>query len=260
MSLEDFEIRKRQSPLSGLGDFSPQADAYQKARPGYPSELVTQLIQKFRLSPGDSVADLGAGTGLLTEHLSQFGFEVTAIEPSLEMRDNAPSLANTRWIDATFDQTTLDSNSQSWVVAAQAFHWADPQVALPEIKRILKADRPLTCIWNNRRNDECEALSWVMEAITRYVPDFNHHYRKADWEKTLVSTGHFKEVIYHGVDHSIPMSKDRFKDLWKSHNRLNTQAGPKTMEKLLNELTGFLNSKYPGDVEVPYRCDAWSVV
>ena len=57
-----------------------------------------------------------------------------------------------------------------------------------------------------------------------------------------------------------PPSTPRFKDLWRSHNRLNTQAGSKVMNELLNELSEFLNSNYPGDIEVPYRCEAWSAI
>ncbi len=39
---------------------------------------------------------------------------------------------------------------QQWAVAAQAFHWADPPRALPEIRRILQPNRYVTVLWNNR--------------------------------------------------------------------------------------------------------------
>ncbi|HEX9736195.1 MAG TPA: SAM-dependent methyltransferase, partial [Thermoanaerobaculia bacterium] len=58
------------------GDFSPQADAYARARPGYPPELVALLIELLGVEPGAAVADLGAGTGLFTEALVRHALRV----------------------------------------------------------------------------------------------------------------------------------------------------------------------------------------
>lgn len=49
-----------------LGDFSAQADAYARARPTYPAELIDRLVAHVGAKPGDAVADLGAGTGIFT--------------------------------------------------------------------------------------------------------------------------------------------------------------------------------------------------
>ncbi len=65
-----------------LGDFSEQADAYGRARPSYPAELIDALVAHVGAKPGDAVADLGAGTGLFTELLAARGFCVTAVEPN----------------------------------------------------------------------------------------------------------------------------------------------------------------------------------
>lgn len=52
-----------------LGDFAPQAKAY-AARPGYPDALVGLVAQRAGVAAGDRVADIGAGTGKLTQHLA----------------------------------------------------------------------------------------------------------------------------------------------------------------------------------------------
>lgn len=65
-----------------LGDFSEQADAYSRARPGYPAGLVDALVAHVGIKPGDAVADLGARTGLFTELLVARGLRVTAVEPN----------------------------------------------------------------------------------------------------------------------------------------------------------------------------------
>ena len=61
--------------------FGEVADAYERARPGYPEEAVRWLVGE---EPRD-VVDLGAGTGKLTRSLVALGHRVTAVEPLPEM-------------------------------------------------------------------------------------------------------------------------------------------------------------------------------
>ena len=136
-----------------LGDFSSQAAAYQNSRPGYPPELLQQLIADANAQPGDPVADFGAGTGIMTQLLVDRGFLVTAVEPNAPMRLRA-NVTSARWIDGTFEQCPLPDMSQRWIVAAQAFHWADPARSLPELRRILQPRCCLTVLWNRRQDHE----------------------------------------------------------------------------------------------------------
>src|SRR4051812_40577488 len=109
-----------------LGNFSAQAEAYQRARPTYPESLLDELIADAQVSAGDAVADFGAGTGIFTRMLVQCGFAVTAIEPNDEMRMRA-AVPEATWINGTFEASTVETESQHWAVASQAFHWAYPQ-------------------------------------------------------------------------------------------------------------------------------------
>lgn len=52
---------------TAAGDFSPQAEAYARARPGYPRQIVERLLDLAGIEPGDPVVDVGAGTGIFTE-------------------------------------------------------------------------------------------------------------------------------------------------------------------------------------------------
>ncbi len=241
-----------------LGDFSPQAAAYREARPHYPPQLVKRLITEVEISEGDPVVDIGAGTGIFTALLAQHGFSITAIEPSSDMRKHGELLPQTNWIEATFEKTTLDDASQAWAVAAQAFHWADVPRALPEIRRILKPGGSFTALWNNRLNERSDVLRWTMDAISRHVPEFDHHYRARDWKHELLSTGDFTEVIYHREEHAVWMSRQRFLNLWRSHNRLNTTAGPQRFAALMVEVEQHLTERCGDDVEIPYACEAWT--
>ena len=69
--------------------FSDRVDNYVKFRPDYPPALADLLRGELGLAPGAEVADVGSGTGKLTELLLREGYRVTAVEPNDEMREAA---------------------------------------------------------------------------------------------------------------------------------------------------------------------------
>lgn len=242
------------------GDFSAQAQSYAAARPGYPPVLVGRLCQRAGVIPGDPVADIGAGTGIFTALLAERGLRVTAVEPNAEMRAEASAMANVAWLEGTFEELNLPDQSQAWVTAAQAFHWADPVRALPRIRRLLRPGGRLTVLWNNRRTDREPTVAWAHAAINRHVPGFAEAYVASDWREVLVSTGDFTSVAYDQALHVTTMSVERFVALWRSHNRLNAAAGPARFEAFIVELRDHLHRHQVTTVRVPYTVKCWTAV
>lgn len=243
--------------MSSLGDFSHQAAAYGTARPGYPAEFISLLAEQAGVVAGDPVADLGAGTGISTRLLADLGFRVTAVEPNQAMREQA-RLPGVTWVDGRFDATGLADQSQAWAVSAQAFHWAQSQTALPEIRRILRPQGMFTVLWNNRIVASDTVVGWTEQAIRRFVPDFNEAYRNRNWDQLLESSGDFQFIGRNETRHAVLMSPERYLQLWRSHNRLAHIAGPDRLEAFLAELSDYLKREEIPQVEVAYKCEAWT--
>ncbi|HTR64519.1 MAG TPA: hypothetical protein VMH85_02015, partial [Terriglobales bacterium] len=72
--------------------FSSRVDTYVRFRPGYPPELLALLRSECGLTPGSVIADIGSGTGKLSELFLENGNRVFAVEPNLEMRTAAERL------------------------------------------------------------------------------------------------------------------------------------------------------------------------
>ncbi len=66
--------------------FNNRVENYAAYRPGYPAGVVDFLREELKLSTASIVADVGSGTGLLSELFLQNGNEVFGVEPNDEMR------------------------------------------------------------------------------------------------------------------------------------------------------------------------------
>lgn len=241
-----------------LGDFSEQSEVYARARPGYPAAMLERLLARADIQPPTRIVEFGAGTGLFTRELVARGFTVLAIEPSDAMREQAGASAGVTWQRGSFESHALEPGGARWIVAAQAFHWADPTRALPALHRALAPDACFTALWNDRDVPASSLLRFTFAAIERRVPEFDEGYRKRDWAAVLRSTGDFGRVELDEVAHVVEMSHARYLDLWRSHNKLNVAAGPAAMAELLDELAEHLRREQPDPVAVPYRCRAWT--
>lgn len=142
--------------LLRAGSFAGVAAAYERARPGYPDDAVRWLTGERACD----VLDLGAGTGKLTRSLAAAGHRVTAVEPlepMLQQLRGAVPGVDTRLGSA--EVIPVPDESVDVVTCAQAFHWFDHELALPEIARVLRPGGRLALVWNMR--DEREP--WVDE-------------------------------------------------------------------------------------------------
>jgi len=123
--------------------FTGKAEAYDRHRERYPvAEVLTQLREWCRLQPQWTIADVGAGTGMLAEVFLENGNRVIAIEPNKEMRVACERM-KVRWprlevTNATAEATGLPDASVDMVAAGRAFHWFDTIPALTEFHRVLK--------------------------------------------------------------------------------------------------------------------------
>jgi SAM-dependent methyltransferase len=111
------------------------------------------------------VLDLGAGTGKLTRSLVALGHDVIAVEPSPEMiAELRRALPGVEALEGAAERIPVPDARFDAVTAGQAFHWFDPERALPEIARVLRPGGTLGLVWN-LWNDESPLVSRLYELL-----------------------------------------------------------------------------------------------
>jgi SAM-dependent methyltransferase len=119
--------------------------------------------------------DVGCGTGISTRLFAQRGIPVLGIEPNDEMRARAeaetgpPGLATPRYRKGCAEATELPASIADAVLAAQAFHWFQPEAALREFVRILRPGGWVVLMWNER--DMRDTFTAAYGAVIRTAPE-----------------------------------------------------------------------------------------
>ena len=176
------EKKALSNALSGALDVNPfvgEGGAYDSVRPAYPDEAVAALVEAARRARGADAsgqsgplraADIGAGTGKMSELLARSGLLVEAVEPSEAMRAQASSIEGVTWHDGVAEQTGLPNDVYDIVVFAQSWHWVDSERAGLEAERVLAPGGVLGIVWNQMD----VSIPWV-HRLTRVMRSGDVH-------------------------------------------------------------------------------------
>ena len=157
--------------------FSSRVEDYIRYRPSYPAEVIAFLQRECGLTSQSRVADIGSGTGLLSELFLRFGCEVDGVEPNAEMRAAGERLL-AGWprfhsVTGRAEATTLADRSADLVSAGQALHWFDSEAARTEFRRILKPGGWVALVWNERLRSPGFNAGYE-DLVARYGPEHPH--------------------------------------------------------------------------------------
>lgn len=114
------------------------------------------------------VVDLGAGTGILTRQLIELGHDVIPVEPDAGMRAQLDaSVGRELAIEGSAEALPLADGAVDAVVAGQAYHWFNRDLAHDEIARVLRPGGVFAPLWNERdeRVDWLKRLSEITDGI-----------------------------------------------------------------------------------------------
>jgi SAM-dependent methyltransferase len=162
--------------MNSVNRFSSRVENYAKYRPGYPPGVLAILKSDCGLTEESVIADVGSGTGLLSELFLKNGNALFGVEPNELMRSRAESLlkafADFSSVAATAENTMLPDGAIDFITAGQAFHWFDHEAAKQEFTRILRPEGWVVLVWNARRLDSTPFLREYEALLLRYSPDY----------------------------------------------------------------------------------------
>lgn len=237
-------------PSTRARSFELGAREYRRARPGYPREVAEWLVP----GTGARVLDLAAGTGKLTEMLVQLeGIDLVAVEPSDAMRGELlDALPGVRALAGTAESIPLPDGDRDGVVVAQAWHWFDPQTALPEIARVLVPGGQLGVVWNVREHtvDWVDSFTEIIHRGDSLEPNHGPPILDERFEGLEHRTFHW--------EHSLPSTELRTLAASRSHLlTLDLDAREEILAAVDELVSTHPDLRGRETVELPYRSECW---
>lgn len=223
--------------------FVQGAKKYQDVRPSYPHE-VAALIETAH-----TVLDVGAGTGKLTETLSNP--EVFASDPSPDMARVLNRLGIPCW-RATAEDTALASASVDAITCAQTWHWVDVGRACAEFDRILRPGGRVMLVWNTL---DVNADPWILR-LARIM--HSGDVQRPGFYPSLAAPWEVRKELRLTWEHTLTPEQ--------LHQLMHTRSyWLRNSEKIHDRMTYNLNwylfehmGFHPGqELAIPYRTDAF---
>jgi SAM-dependent methyltransferase len=237
--------------------FGSIAADYDRARPEPPGQAVDWLLPP----QARTVVDLGAGTGLLSRVLAGKVPRVIAVEPDPRMRAVLTARSpGVEVLDGTGEAIPLPEASVDAVLVSSAWHWMDPDLAIPEVARVLRDGGRSGVLWSHRDHQ----AGWLRD-LGRERVDTNTDpagiARPGRHEVTLPDGGLFGPAEVRVFEYTLTTTIDGFVDWHATYSHLIT-ADPGQRAAELARLRAALAGLFPGfagaaEIEVPMRARAW---
>ena len=126
--------------------FGEVADDYDRVRPGYPDQLVDDVLAAAGAGP---VLEVGAGTGKATVAFAARGAEITCIEPDPRMAEVLRrKLPEVPIVVTSFEDWRPD-RAYGLLYSAQAWHWIDQEQRADLAWRALAPGGLFAPFWNS---------------------------------------------------------------------------------------------------------------
>ncbi len=150
--------------------FGEAVDQYESARPGYPDELIDDVLAYA--DPADEILEVGAGTGKATLSFAERDVAITCLEPDPRMAERL-RVHCARFPRVRVEIGRLEDYSRpvafDALLAAQSWHWVDPLRCWDLAYESLREGGTVALFWNRYVVADPEAREELAALDHRYA-------------------------------------------------------------------------------------------
>lgn len=247
----------------GRALFGSDPRNYNDIRPPYPEQIYDFLLTTGALRANTSTLEIGAGNGLATRRLLDFGANpLTVVEPDTRFAPLLMSLsklykAKLRIIAASFEEAALPHSHYDLVAAATSFHWIQPSIGLAKVAAVLKPGGYVALWWHvfgdvEREDPYHEATRTILQPLASSpsgVPDtvpfaLDTQARLRDFS----STGQFEQPEYTAYRWTFVLNTEQVGALYATFSSI-SRLPEEQRTTILHQLMEVAERHFGGTVE-----------
>jgi SAM-dependent methyltransferase len=181
--------------------FGQVAEVYDRVRPGYPEQLVDDVLGYVDGAPAPAL-EVGAGTGKATAAFVARALPVTALEPDPAMAAVLRRrVAGATVVVAPFEEYR-PPHRFGLLYSADAWHWTDPTMRWQRAAQALRERGTLALFWHGDRFVDDGVMAAFVEVHDRWAPEL------AETERLSPPPGHFTTTWPYTEMISVPQFED----------------------------------------------------
>lgn len=243
-------------------DWGRTSEDYDRYRPGPPDSFYAKLAVHELGLKGQTLLDLGTGTGLLARRFASQGARVSAIDVSADQIEMASSAADREAVAIDFraapaEQIPFDDSQFDVVTANQCWMYFDLGLAIPEVLRVLKPGGKLL-VSHFSFMPRLDPVARASEALVlKYNPDWSG----ADWDGVIAPQPRWSRACFELVgmfvyEEGIPFTRESWRGRMRALRGIAASLRPAEVEAFDREHEDLLARVAPDKFEVCHRVHA----
>lgn len=239
-------------------DWGRTSSDYAKYRDIYPEEFYKRIADMGYCVKGQTVLDLGTGTGVLPRNMAKYGASFTGADISENQIAHAKLLSEEAGLDIKYvvspaEKLNFPDGSFDVITACQCFMYFDKKTVLPEIHRLLKDDGHFLILFMAWLPFESEIAKRSEELVLKYNPEWTgcgtmrYELKAPEWSKELFTVSNL--VAY---DTDITFTREAWHGRMKACRGIGASSLPEAkIEEWEKEHTAYLKT-VPESFTIPH--------
>ncbi len=242
--------------------FNQAARDYDAVRPGYPDQLIEDIVALSAIPAGGRILEIGCGTGQATLPFARRGYAIRCLDIGADLvaiaREHCRPYPNVDFEVAAFEDWEAQDAEFDLVMAATAWHWVPPAIGHPKAARILRPGGAIAIFENNHPKPYTGFFEANQPIYSSIVPEWEQpDTRPAPAERGqttavwLERTGLFEPIVERRYSWSKDYSREEYTQLLNTYSD-HLSLEPERRARLYAALGDLIDTEFGGIVTRPY--------